>query len=90
MSEGLLVSVCDPLGATLSSTIREKIVKSEFVELELLLERHIPYPTTSYTLSLDNSGQLLLRDAKKKQQITSIMGWTDAFLVYSSVFVGAL
>ena len=89
MSEGPLVSVCDPLGATLSSAIREKIVKSEFVELELLLERHIPYPTTSYTLSLDNSGQLLLRDAKKKQQITSIMGWTDAFLVYSSVFVGA-
>ena len=64
-------------------------MKIEFVELYLLLERHIPYPTTTYKLSMDNSGQLLLRDAKKKQQIASIMGWTDAFLVFSSVFVGA-
>lgn len=88
VNEGPLASVCDPLGATVPVNIKEKIVKSEYIELDLLLERHIPSPSSSFTLSLDNSGQLLLKDVKKRQQIISIMGWTDAFLIFSSVFVG--
>ena len=89
VDEGPLVSICDPLGATILASTREKIIKSEFIELDQLLERHFHSSPNSLTLSLDSSGQLLLKDAKKKPQITSILGWTDAFLVLSSIFIGA-
>ena len=80
-----LLSICDPLGATTPTNIKEKIIKSEFIDLDVLLERNfMGAPTdSSFTVGLDKSGQLLLREGKKKPQITSISGWTDAFLVLS-------
>ena len=38
---------------------------------------------------MDPSGQLHVADTKKKPQITSILAWTDAFLVFASVFLNA-
>ena len=83
--EAPLLSNCDPLGATTPTNIKEKIIKSEFIDLDVLLERNfMGAPTdSSFTVGLDKSGQLLLREGKKKPQITSISGWTDAFLVLS-------
>ena len=89
--EAPLLSICDPLGATTPTNIKEKIIKSEFIDLDVLLERNfMGAPTdSSFTVGLDKSGQLLLREGKKKPQITSISCWTDAFLVLSSIFVAA-
>ena len=82
VDEGPLISVCDPLGAPILASTREKFIKSEFIELELLLERHFhSSPNSNLTLSFDNSGQLSLKDTKKKPELHPF--WAGRMLLYS-------
>ena len=89
-TEGQMSSICDPLGASLPASVREKIVKGEFLDLELLSNRwKFSPPSQGIPLSLDAEGKLVLQEPKRKYQISSILGWTDAFLVFLAVFSSA-
>ena len=41
-----LTAVCELLGGSVTATTKEKIIKSEFIDLNTLLDRHVPSPTT--------------------------------------------
>ena len=38
---------------------------------------------------MDKMGQIYLKEIKKRHQISSLLAWMDAFLVFTSVFMGA-
>ena len=46
-------------------------------------------PSQGMPLSLDAEGMLALHEPKWKYQISSILGWTDAFLVFVAFFSSA-
>ena len=86
-----LVSVCEPLGVGIASATKEKIIKGEFIDLGSLLERQ-RVPSSSppnLAFSFNTSGQVVLKEATRKIKIFSIQAWTDAFLIFSSIFLGA-
>ena len=87
---GPLLSICEPLGTSVSTGTKEKIAKGEFVELDSLIDRRGPNPPPpNLTFTMDQSGQLQVTDTRKKTQINTILAWTDAFLVFASVFLAA-
>lgn len=83
-------SVCAPLSDNVPQVLREKIGRGEFVDLALLLENWGDSQAgqqRDITLSWDNAGRPVFRDARPQRRITSIAAWTSAFLVYTSVFL---
>jgi len=85
-----LVSVCNPLGSELPQALREKIIKGEFVDFGLILEKCElkSDDAKGVALTVNNEGKLVWEN-KPKRQIFSIHGWTTAFLTYASVFLEA-
>ena len=86
-----LSSVCDPLGCDLAIATKEKIWKGDFVSLESLntqnqLASQSQSPT-SWTFS--SLGQNLVAQpvAQPKREIKGIFQWTNAFLIYMSIFL---
>ena len=93
-----LVSICSPLGADLPIAKISKIINGEFVDLASLL----PVDTLTYdnshnvndkgaggmAFTVNQMGQLAWVDnSRSKRSITSIHMWTDAFLVFSSIYL---
>ena len=66
-------------------SIREKIARSAFFEFGALLEQRAEQPML--TFSLNDKGHLLLNNSKPTRRITSIHAWTNAYLVFISIFV---
>ena len=87
-----LVSMCSPLGAELPLSVIAKIINSEYVDFANLLDKSAlgEGDNKGLSLSVNQTGQFVWVDSgKSKQVINSIQSWTDAFLVFSSVFLGA-
>ena len=88
-----LASVCAPLASHLAQNIRDKIGRSEFVELGSILDTWDPIDVSSpdeQTLSfaIDETGRPVLKPAKKPpKKIISISVWTNAFLVYMATYL---
>lgn len=75
-----------PLGAAVGQAIKEKIWKGEFIELSSLLPSNPRnYETGIGTLSLSPSGVVTCMPPKQNH-ISSIEQWTDAFIVFISIF----
>ena len=89
MSLNALTTVCAPLGVGVPQNLKEKIVKGEFIELGQLLDATEPKKVFNFTLNMNNKGQLLWEDGRPKRRITSIHMWTNAFLIFSAVFLEA-
>ena len=85
-SMSALTSVCAPLGISVPQKLREKILKGEYIELGQLL--HSDFSNGGkFTLNVNDEGKLMWEDAKVKSRITSIQSWTDAFLIFSAVYL---
>lgn len=75
-----------PLGSSVNSHIKEKIWKGEFIDLSSLIPEITRTPTTGLgTLSIAPSG-IITCIQQKSAQITSIEKWTDAFIIFISIF----
>ena len=84
-------SICDPIGADLPASIIAKIVNSEFVDFGLLLDktsldREI---NGGRVLSMTEQGHFMWVEQKSKFSIDKIEDWTDAFLIFSAVYLNA-
>lgn len=90
-----LTSICSPLGECIPLNLKQKIIRGEFIDLGLLLDKGEAQAITmsgqidSPILELNSSGQLVMRAAKSQQKITSIHSWTSAFLVYTAIYLSA-
>ncbi len=92
-----LSSVCSNLGYNIPQTIKTKIINGEFVDFANLLDKSegdLSQPWKQdelhgVALSVNQGGQIIWKSNKPKRLITSIHAWTNAFLVFSSVFLEA-
>ena len=80
-------SIHATLGAHVSQTHKNKIINGEYIDLALLLENTtISEKQEKQVVIID--GVLSTRD-KTKQIINTISKWTDAFIVYISIYSSA-
>jgi hypothetical protein len=87
-SEGI-ESVASDIDAHVSSAIRAKIINGEFVDLVNLI--HVPSGVSNdrnqQVTFVD--GQLCIKPKVSQQKISDIEKWSDAFLIFMSVFCRA-
>jgi hypothetical protein len=74
---------CVPLGATVSSKIKLKIWNNEFVDLKLLLPNSHEEPLSIMV----KAGKIELQQTSSNKNPISIHQWTDAFLIFSSIYL---
>ena len=72
------------IGVHVSEALRDKIANGHYVDLESLL----PTKTESNEnrVSITPQGELVLKPATPKMKINSIETWTDAFIIFSSIY----
>ena len=76
----------DELGMHISLANKEKIVKGEFIDLASLLKNtNLNVKPVNQTISLVQ-GELVLQQKQQHQKINNIEQWTDAFVIYTSVY----
>ncbi|CAC5390782.1 unnamed protein product [Mytilus coruscus] len=78
-------SVNDNLGLNVSQQTQDNIINGEYVDLGILLTNSSTEQSNS--LTLDTNGQLVIQ-TKPSKKITDINTWIDAFLIYTSIYVG--
>lgn len=78
-------SANDDISLNVAQAIKEKIVKGEYVDLSTLLVNSTDINAQKQNISFIQ-GQLTLESAKKTKQITSIEIWTDAFIIFTSIY----
>jgi hypothetical protein len=87
-----LISVCSPLGANVSQSITDKIVRGDFVDFGALLDPLYDSSNSQsdgMALRVDASGQISFKEARQSRRITSIHGWTSAFFVFCAIYLRA-
>jgi hypothetical protein len=80
-----ILSVHNLLGFNVPSNIKEKIVNGQYVDLELLLSNQPEH--TGNKLSVNSQGEIILKPEGQKTKISDIESWTDAFIVFSSIYL---
>ena len=73
------------LGYHVEQSVKDKIIKGEYINLANLLVRD-PAKQNSSLLMLDSQGQIISKP-KSPNKITSIERWSDAFLIFVSIFI---
>ncbi|KAJ8319735.1 hypothetical protein KUTeg_002713 [Tegillarca granosa] len=81
-----ITSFKDNLGVHVSCSLKQKIVNGQFIELASLLE-HTAINQPEQKIYISN-GELITKE-KPSAKITSIEKWTDAFLIFTSVYCHA-
>ena len=75
------------LAVNVSQAIKTKILSSAYIDLALFLDNTSANPNAENTVFLNEKGQLVTREAAKPScKIDNIDKWTDAFIVYSSIY----
>ena len=82
-----ILSVHSDIGHHVPHNNKENIQRSEYIDLCTLLSNN-PNKKKTQKLSLE-SGQLVLQQDKNSFKITSIDQWTNAFIVFTSIFCSA-
>lgn len=72
------------MGANVSESVKQKIVKGDFIDLGQLLSNLIPMDGKQ-TLTISN-GQVVIEPKRASVKITNVQQWTDAFLIFSSIY----
>ena len=72
-----------PLGATITNKIKTKIWANEYIDFRSLLHNQEEEPL-SITIS---AGKIDVAQSVKRKQPLTINQWTDAFLVYASIYI---
>lgn len=81
-------SVNSELGFGIPQGLKEKIVLKQYVDLASLLNVNNGRESQGGQLTISNEGKLFIAPQQTKQ-ITSIEAWSDAFLIYISVYLTA-
>lgn len=79
----------DDLSAHVPQAIREQIQKGGFTNLALLLKGSIELQefASGSTLRINESGQIEVKPRECKEKIANIEKWTDAFLIFSAIYL---
>ena len=82
-----IISVNNPIACNVSHATKQKIVSGQFVDLATLLQTDA---TEAYSrhLYINNVGELVAKE-KPSTKISSIEQWTNAFLLFSAVYITA-
>ena len=87
---GPMHSICEPIGADLPSPVISKIINSEFIDFGILLDKtSLDRECNGGRLFSVEKGNVVWLENKAKPVIEDIEEWTDAFLVFSSVYLSA-
>ena len=85
---GMIPSFQSVLGDHVPQSIKVKIISGQYVDLACLLEAPVVPEDLGKHLVLNNSGELVVKP-NMKQSIVDIAKWTDAFLIFSSIYLSA-
>lgn len=80
------VGVASELTVNVSSIIKEKIHKGEYIDLAVLLADNQSINDLDQSLVIQN-GQLVMKTKQHTQKIYTIETWTNAFIVYISIYI---
>lgn len=79
-----MTSVCTDLALHISTNIKEKIWKGDFIELSQLFDN--TNEPKSQVVKLIN-GELQIGTSSQKKQPLTIEAWSDAFIIYMSILL---
>lgn len=81
----------DKLGSHVPESLKTKIKQNEYVNFSSLIKGPVELDMfdAGVTLGLDNSLNLVTRPRVQTDKISSIEKWSDAFLVFSSIYLSA-
>ena len=85
-----LTAICNPLGDDIPQPLKDKIGRGEFVEFGSLLDKtsyNPQQPLGDMVLSVNSDGQITFNQSKSPRRITSIHSWTNAFLVFTAIYL---
>lgn len=80
-----LCSITDALGTHVPQIVRQSIYNNEFVHMHNMLPLK-PHDEPQQQLAFVN-GELIIQPKHKEIKITSVETWTNAFLVFSSIYL---
>nr|XP_034312472.1 uncharacterized protein LOC109619766 isoform X3 [Crassostrea gigas] len=81
-----LISVSDNLGNFVPQSIKEKIWSKDYIDLAKLLHTDLDTDKPDQKLSIVD-GQLIMSPKTNPKKITTVDSWTDAFLIFSSIYL---
>ena len=81
----VLNSIMFPIGHHVDQLTKQKIISGQFVNLSVLLVRDPTNAQPTSTLTIDPQGNIVTQP-KQPSKIRSIDRWTDAFLIYCSIY----
>lgn len=84
-----ITSIHSDIGVNVSESIRLKITSGLYVDLAALIQPDHMSESIDNKLTVNQSGELVLRPLGQKKKILDIESWTDAFITYSSIYLAA-
>ena len=81
-----ILSACQDIGLHISMKLREKIWNGEFVDLGELLNKDPCKDEVGQKLVLIN-GEIVVKQKSESPKIENIEAWTNAFIIYASIFL---
>ena len=78
-------SVNEELAINVSHSIKEKVIKGEYVDLSLLLNNSVN-PAIGKQKLVWEQGELMLQATTQQQKISNIELWTDAFILFMHIY----
>ncbi len=86
------ISVTHDIDNHVPNNIKSKIAKSEYIDLAFLLEGSIDITRPNiYSLNLNigeaDTGNITLKSPGPKRRIDNIQNWTDAFIVFTYIYL---
>ena len=83
-----LQSVTAELSSGITHNVKDEITRGEYIDLALLLQTSVSSVVAETKFTLNNEGNLVLAE-KQTKVIQSVEEWSDAFLVFSSIYLAA-
>lgn len=83
-------SIYTLLSSNVSNSLKSKIISSSYIDISLLLDNTSLTESSEKRISFNDKGELVTREVvKPSTKIQSVSRWTDAFLVYASIYASA-
>ena len=82
-----ILSITNPVACTVSQATKQKIISGQYVDLATLLQADATEANARH-LYINNMGEIVAKE-KPTTKIFNIEQWTNAFLVFSAVYITA-
>ena len=86
IENNMVPSIHSSVGAHVPSNIRDKIASGQFIELESLLSTQ-GVEILEKQIVMNSLGELVVKPKAVKKAINDIESWTEAMLVYTSIYL---